>query len=267
MRRAVALLSICLVLSMSACRSDTVDLAYRLDADNVRTYRMEARAQATWDIGERGSGSYEVIYEVTEAVRSVDETGAVVAVVMSPENVTEDGLPSPGPGERSFTLQISPGGEVLQVLEVDGISAEALEPEELAFIGTYRPALPENEVRLLDTWSSDQDLESGSVFQQVEAVGQLIALDIDHGDPVAELRFEGEGPLGWTTRLPQGEAELTGTATTENDVQLDIEDGHLDSSDSVTKGLFDVRIAPGGGEAPITGTLELDLHLSLQRLN
>ena len=266
MRRAVFILSLCLALFLTACRSDTVELAYRLDTDNVRTYRMEARAQATWDIGEQGSGSYRVVYEVTEAVRSVDAAGAVVAVVMTPQNVSEDGLPSPGPGERSFTLQISPGGEVLQVLEVDGVSAEALEPEELAFIGTYRPALPEREVRLLDTWSSDQDLESGSVFQQVEAMGQLVALDIDHGDPVAELRFEGQGPLGWTTRLPQGEAELTGTATTENDVQLDIEDGHLDLSDSVTKGSFDVRIAPGGGEAPITGTLELDLHLSLRRI-
>lgn len=266
MRRALFILSICLALFMAACRSDTVDLAYRLDADNVRTYRMEARAQATWDIGERGSGSYRVVYEVTEAVRSVDDAGAVVAVVMSPLNVSEDGLPSPGPGERSFTLQISPGGEVLQVLEVDGVSAEALEPEELAFIGTYRPALPEREVRLLDTWSSDQDLEAGSVFQQVEAMGQLVALDIDHGDPVAGLRFEGEGPLGWTTMLPQGEAELTGMATTENDVQLDIEDGQLDISDSVTKGLFNVRIAPGGGEAPITGTLVLDLHLSLRRI-
>lgn len=266
MRRSLLLPLLVLTLIAAACRSDTVELAYRLDAENVRTYTMTARAEASWDIGERGEGSYEVTFEVTEAVRSVDATGAVVAVVMSPTEVTEDGLPSPGPGERSFTLRVSPGGEVLEVLEVDGVSAEALEPEELAFIGTYRPPLPEREVRLLDTWSSDQELVSGSVFQQVSATGQLVALDIDHGDPVALLSFDGEGPLGWTTMLPQGEAELTGTASTNNEVQLDIEDGQLDTSDSVTRGSFDVRIAPGAGEAPITGTLDLDLHLFLRRI-
>ena len=265
MRRALILLSLIFALIATGCRSDTVRLTYRLDAENVQTYRMEARAQASWDIGGRGSGSYRVTFDVTEAVRSVDASGAVVAVVMAPDEVTENGLPSPGPGERSFTLRIGAGGEVLEVLEVDGVSAEALEPEELAFIGTYRPPLPTREVRLLDTWSSDQDLALGSVFQQVAATGQLTALDIDHGDPVAELRFEGAGPLGWTTRLPQGEAELTGTATTVNDAKLDIEDGHLDSSNSLTEGIFDVRIAPAGGEAPITGTLRLDLHLSLRR--
>ena len=265
MRRILVPLTLSL-LFLAGCRSDTVELEYRLDAENVRTYSMEARAEANWDIGGPGKGSYAVTFEVTEAVQSSDETGAVVAVVMTPVEVTEEGLPSPGPGERSFTLRISPGGEVLEVIEVDGVSAEALEPEELAFIGTYRPPLPTREVRLLDTWSSDQDLVAGSVFQQVAATGQLVALDIDHGDPVAKLSFEGEGPLGWTTMLPQGEAELTGTATTNNEVQLDIEDGHLDTSDSVTRGSFDVRIAPGGGEAPITGTLDLDLHLSLRRI-
>jgi hypothetical protein len=266
MRRALVIPLLCLGLVGAACRTDTVEIAYRLDAENVQSYRMNARAEATWDIGGPGSGSYEVEFEVTEAVRSVDETGAVVAVVMTPISVEEKGLPSPGPEERSFTLRVGPGGEVLEVLEVDGVVAEALEPEELAFIGTYRPPLPTRRVRLLDTWTSDQVLSSGSVFQQVAATGQLIALDVDGGDPIAELSFEGEGPLGWTTTLPQGEAELTGTASTTNLAEMDIDEGHLNSSASVTSGSFDVRIAPGGKQVPITGTLHLDLHLELRRV-
>lgn len=255
-----------MALFLPGCRSDTVELAYKLEAETVQTYRMEARAQASWDIGEHGSGSYKITLDVTEAVRSVDPSGAIVAVVMTPLEVSEEGLPSPGPGERSFTLRVGPGGEVLEVLEVDGITAEALEPEEIAFIGTYRPPMPTQAVRLLDTWTTDQVVESGSVFQQVASTGRLDALDVDSGDPVAELIFEGRGPLGWTTTLPQGEAELTGTAVTSNEAELDIIDGYLNTSSSVTSGHFDVRVEPGGGVAPIIGTLDLDLHLELRRI-
>lgn len=251
------------------CRPDTVDLTYRYPPDSTITYRMHALASASWDIGGRGRGSYDVTFEVTETVES-DEAGedVIVSVVMvpDPERVHERGLPSPGTTERSFALRIGKNGEVLEVLEVDGVPAEALDPDELAFIGTYRPPLPIDRVRLHDTWRSERAVELDAVFQQVVTTGELEGLRRDADGKIAELTYSGEGPLVWTTTLPQGEAELTGSGTTSSTAVLDIHGGSLRSATSTTQGEFEVRVDPGGGRAPIVGTLELDLDLTLERL-
>ena len=249
-----------------ACRPDTVDLTYRLDPDSVLRYEMVASADASWDIEGRGEGSYEVTFEITEAVRSVDEEGAVVSVVMDPVDVKEEVLLSPGPRERSFTLRVGPDGQVLEVVEVDGVPAEALEPDELAFIGTYRPPLPLEPVRLRDSWPAAQQLQVGSVFQQVASTGHLDALDVDGAAKVAELSYSGSGPLVWTTTLPQGAAELTGAADSTSTAEFDIEGGVLRSATSSTQGRFEVRVVPEQGQAPLTGTLRLDLELELTAL-
>ena len=253
---------------LSACRPDTVELAYQYPASNSISYRMQATANASWDIGGPGRGSYDVTFEVTETVESVEEDGVVVSVVMvpDPERVQERGLPSPGTTERSFALRIGENGEVLEVLEVDGVTSEALDPDELAFIGTYRPPLPEDRVRLRDEWQAETAVELDAVFQQVLITGELEGLRRDADGRVAELRYSGEGPLVWTTTLPQGEAELTGTGTTSSTADLDMDRGSLRSARSSTNGEFEVRVDPGGERAPIVGTLELDLDLTLERL-
>lgn len=227
---------------------------------------MEARASAEWDIGGPGRGSYEVSFAVTETVQSSDDDGAVVTVEMEPTEVVENGLPSPGTEQRSFALRIAPNGEVLEVLEVDGVAADALDPDELIFIGTYRPPLPRDPVRLGDEWEAEQEVRLASVFQQFVTTGRLDSLDRDEGGKIARLDYFGEGPLVWSTELPQGQAELTGFAHTRSEAVLDIDGGFLREANSSTSGDFDVRVDPGGQQAPITGTLTLDLDLDLRKL-
>lgn len=254
-----------LLLATVACRPDTVDLGYQYPEESLE-YRMRARASAEWDIGGSGRGSYVVTFAVTETVQSADDESAVVTVEMVPEQVEENGLPSPGSEERSFALEIGPDGEVLEVLEVDGVAAKALDPDELIFIGTYRPPLPQDRVRLGDEWEAEQEVRLGSVFQQFVTSGRLESLDRDARGRVARLRYAGEGPLLWTTELPQGQAELTGAAETTSDAELDIDGGFLRRASSSTSGEFEVRVDPGGQQAPITGRLELNLELDLEKL-
>lgn len=254
----------------TACRADSVDLTYRYPAQSSVTYRMQATANASWDIGGQGEGSYDVTFEVTETVEE-DEggEGVVVSVVMvpDPERVQERGLPSPGTTERSFALRLGENGEVIEVLEVDGVPAEALDPDELAFIGTYRPPLPVERVKLRDSWEAETAVDLDATFQQVMITGELRGLRRDADGRVAELSYSGKGPLVWTTQLPQGEAELTGTGTTTSTADLDMDGGSLRVARSSTNGEFDVRVDPGGERAPIVGTLRLDLDLTLKRLS
>ncbi len=166
-------------LALAACRSDTIDLTYRYPDDSEITYRLVARASAEWDIGGAGEGSYRVVFEVTERVQGDGGEGSLVAVTMTPISVRENRLPSPGANERSFRLRAGPNGEVLEVLELDGVEAAVLDPDELAFIGTYRPPLPLEPVTLGDTWTSEQEVDLEAVFQQVVTEGTLDALDRD----------------------------------------------------------------------------------------
>jgi hypothetical protein len=258
-----SLLLLLAAVGLNACRPDTVELKYRYPEQTVIPYRMDAAASARWDIGGQGSGSYHVVFDVTERVRGEQDGGAVVTVEMTPVSVDEDNLPSPGSGPRSFSLRIGANGEVREVLEVDGVPATALDPDELAFIGTYRPPLPLEPVGLGDEWESEQNVQVGSVFQQVVTVGELEGLRRDEDARVAALEYRGRGPLVWATELPQGEADLTGSATSQSAAEIDIDRGLLRRATSSTRGRFEVRVRPTDQQAPITGSLQLDLNLRL----
>ena len=249
----------------SSCRSDSIALVYRFDPGVQTTYTLDAEASATWNIGGPGGGSYTVRFEVVETVEEADENGAIVSVEMTPVNVQERGLPSPGAERREFSLRIGPSGQVEEVLEIDGVAAAALDPDELVFIGIYRPPLSEDPVRLGDTWRSENQLRLEGVFQQVLTDGNLDRLDHDAGGRVGEIDYAGEGPLAWTTTLPQGKADLTGAAETSSRAIFDIDGGFLREANATTHGTFDVRVVPGGDRAPIMGTLELDLDLRVSR--
>lgn len=269
MPRLRSIILLCLLALLSAgCGTDQVDLRYRLEENSVLSYRLTARADASWDIGGPGSGSYEVVFDVTEAIRSADDSGAIVDVVMTPVEggIKEEGLPSPGPGERAFSLRIGQNGEVLEILQVEGVPAAALDPDELAFIGTYRPPLPLDLIRLHDTWESAQAVSVGNASQNIETVGTLVGLDVKGGSDIGEIEYKGGGPLSYVTALPQGEARLEGNASTISTAEMNIEDGFLEHAQSMTTGDFSVTVKTGSGSAPIRGDLRLNLELDLERV-
>jgi hypothetical protein len=252
----------------TACRPDTVEIAYRFEEGQTISYRITGRAEARWDIGEPGAGSYEVGFEVEETVRSADGDGAVVDVEMIPipESTREEGLPSPGLERRSFSLLLGPNGEVVEVLQLDGIAASVLDQDQLAFIGTYRPPLPPGETRLRDEWSDERRIRVGSTVRQIDTTGTLVGFGRDGDRRLARIEFTGRGPLEWVTTLPQGEAQLIGDAATNGTGLFDIDGGTIVEATSSTSGDFEVRVLPPGGRAPITGLLHLDLRLEVERL-
>lgn len=254
------------LLALVSCRPDTVQIEYRFPQDARLTYRLVAQAEAVWNIGSPGNGSYEVTFEVTEAIRSSDDDETIVAVTMEPVEVTEDGLPSPGAESRSFTLRVGTRGEVLEVLEVDDVPARALDADQLVFIGTYRPPLAVEPIRLHDEWEARQEVRTRSSFHQVATEGELVGLGRDEDGRIARLLYEGAGPLSWTTELPQGAAELTGSVRTRSRATFDMDGGFLRGSRSSTTGNFDVRVETEAGTLPLTGTLHLDLDLEIERI-
>ena len=227
---------------------------------------MEAHAQASWLLEGRGQGSYDAVFEVTERVEESSSGDNTVSVVMTPIDVREDGLPSPGLDERTFSLRTGPNGEVLEVIEVNDVEAGVLDNDQVGLIATYRPPLPLQPVRLNETWNAHQQLQLPSVFQQIATIGRLTRLDRDADGALAQLAYSGRGPLVRTIALPQGEADLTGSTTIDIDAQFDIDEGILRQATSQSVGRFDVRVLPPDQRAPIVGALRLDLDVELEQL-
>ncbi|MDQ3619158.1 MAG: hypothetical protein M3391_03400 [Actinomycetota bacterium] len=255
-----------LVLVAVGCRSDEVSLTYEYEVGQTLTYLVEATAHAEWDIGGTGEGSYRWVAEVFERVEEVDDEGALVEVTLAPTDVEEEGLLSPGSDDKTFSIRIDDKGRVLEVIEIDGVPAEDLDPEEVAFIGTYRPPLPTDAIRLREEWAAPPPPITEEGFQQLVSFVELDRLDRDVDGRTASISYSGESPLTRTTTLPEGDAELAGSASISGEAIVDLDGGFLRESTTTTEGDFEVRALPSDEGSPLSGSLHQVLELHLERI-
>jgi hypothetical protein len=253
--------ALCLV-ALSACRSDRVDLTYKYAADSEVKYRLTTVAEARWNIeGRRGSGGYEITYDVTERIEQVKQGNAVVAVTMDVVDFEERGLAAPG--RSSFKIRLGPDGEKLEVLDLDGVPATELAQEQLALINTFRPPLPIEPMPLHGTWSGRQAFDFPNVSQEIVAEGELTALRVSGERELAELDYAWDGPYQGTLTLPQGTAEFKGTEEVDAVAVFDLTGGFPRSQESTLVDRFDVAIQADDGSARRTGAYSAEIHSKL----
>jgi hypothetical protein len=249
----------------TAARPQPVQLDYSFDEPTRTGYRLQARARAEWDIQGRGAGSYDATYEIFERVLAVDDRGALISVTMTAQEIDERNLPAPGRSPTSFRLRVSHDGAVREVLGIQGKPAGSLRPDELVFLGTFRPPLPSRPVDPGERWRSASSATMGAVFRQIATRGTLRALEQRGSTTLATLAYSGQAPLVWTTALPGGRAELSGSADTRGEALFDVERGRLEEATSTTDATFEVRVLPRGDRPAAAGTLRLSLELDLHR--
>ena len=257
-----------------SCRPETVALAYKFPEGSSLNYEMVSRVEARWDFGSQegeseeatassGEGSYEVVFDVTEEVQSVEEDGAVVALQLQRTSVEDDNLTPPS--DSSFTVKVNEFGSVTEVIEVDGVAANLLEPEQKSVIRTYRPLLAVEPVRLYQEWPGSQEFQ-GPEFEQLTLVGRLEKLDRDDQGDFAELSYSGSGPLIGAFELPEGNAELSGSAETTGEAIIDLDDGLLRTATSTTRYEYEATVVPLAAGTPLTGPLTVEQELELTRM-
>ncbi len=227
---------------------------------------MRATARAEWDIGGGGRGQSSLEIRVLEEVVGVDAGGATLDVTMIPQQTTGSGLLAPGAERRSFKLRVAPDGSVREVLEINGLPARVLKPEDRTLIGTFRVPLPRSEVGLFDKWTASLGVGGEVGLGGSLLHGEVTRLDVRSDRDTAHLRYSGEGPLSWTVALPQGDAALDGEAATDIWAHFDIVGGFLAEARSTTRGIFDLRVDRGRVEAPISGELSFELEIEVERV-
>ncbi|MDQ3985089.1 MAG: hypothetical protein M3280_01130 [Actinomycetota bacterium] len=259
------LLVVALSMLLPACRPETVDLVYRFPEGSTLRYELVSAVKASWDLEGRepDEGSYRVAFDLTETVESADQDGAIVSLDLTRTSVEEDNFPPPD--SSSMTVGVATNGSVVEIVEVDDVPAGFIEPERRSIIRTYRPQLAAEPVRLYQEWPAEQGFQ-GPESEQVSLVGKLEGLDTDDQGDFAKLRFRGSGPLIGTAEVAEDTADLDGELRTNIEAMIDLEEGVLRSSSSITTYDFDVSVTPQDATNPITGTLHIEETLELRRV-
>ena len=273
MHRLVRVILAVIALVAVSCRPETVALTYQFPEGSSLCYEMVSTVRAEWDFGNQtgesdaasssGEGSYEVVFDVTEEVEEVDDNGAIVALDLKRTSVDQDNLTPPT--DSSFTVRVNEFGSVTEVIEVDGVAASLLEPEQKSVIRTYRPLLAVEPVRLYQEWPGSQEFQ-GPEFEQLSLIGRLEKLDRDEAGDFAELSYSGSGPLIGAFELPEGNAELSGSAKTSGSAVIDLDNGVLRTASSSTLYEYEANVVPLNAGTPLTGPLTVEQELELTRV-
>ena len=273
MHRLVCIVVAIVALAAVSCRPETVALAYQFPEGSSLSYEMVSSVRAEWDFGAQGGeseatsssgeGSYEVVFDVTEEVEEVDDNRAIVALDLRRTSVDQDNLTPPT--DSSFTVRVNEFGSVTEVIEVDGVAASLLEPEQKSVIRTYRPLLAIEPVRLYQEWPGSQEFQ-GPEFEQLSLIGRLEKLDRDDAGDFAELSYRGSGPLIGSFELPEGNAELSGSAKTSGRAVIDLDNGVLRTASSSTLYEYEANVVPLDAGTPLTGPLTVEQELELTRV-
>lgn len=252
------------LLVLVSCSKETVEPVYSYPAGTAR-YRLEATGAARWNVGGRDSGSYRISYRVKETIRRTG-SGALVTLELTPTDVEQDKLLPLGSETRSFTLRLGAKGEVLEVVEVDGLPPRDLNPDELTLIAAFRPPLPIGAVAVRDRWRSDQAVELDGVSERLTTRGRLDALGVDSAGEFARLSYEGSGTLTGRPSFEFGRAGLEGPITTRGTGIFDLGGGFLRQGRLVTTARFEVELDRRRQLPAIVGTMRTELRVDVERL-
>lgn len=254
------------LIAFGACATPPIVLrpAYRLG--EARSYRLEATAFTTSDIG----GTVQRERTVLRArslvqVIAVDGEEATLRLTLTPESFARDGRAVATPPEQSAELVVGADGAVLRILTIGGVAAELVPTDVADLAPVLGSALPPGRMRLGDRWSQSlvapaAPSPSPGEGQAGRQAGHVAALRVVRGYDCAIVMLSARRPLQRRRELGDQVLSLTGTETSATEIAFAFREGlpveiHTDSEGSfrVGSGQF------SGGTLTIAGSTDLTL--------
>jgi hypothetical protein len=175
-----------------------------------------------------------------------------------------------GSADRTFVVRLDRAAQLAGVETVEGLPPSVLGPDALPEILPGAPAAPpDRPLAPGDRWDIDlrPDLP-GADQTRLQGSGRLVELRLVNGRKVASTSAVTRIPLTSSERVRRGILTLDGVATTETTAIRTLTDGAVEEATSVTRGSFDVTLAPPPGSPgdPLTGTLSIDVRSETRRI-
>lgn len=259
-RRLMVAAAVALVAS-TACRPDTVRLAYRPSVGEVAGYAVRTETETEVEIpGEPVRRANRVLTLVaTHTVVANDPDGARVRVV----------LDVPGQPARQLVVRLDRSAQLREV-----VAAAVTLPGDLDDLGLpelFPPAAgapPARPLRLGDRWRIAETVRlPGQGPTRLTGSGELAALGTENGRRVARVRWRNDLDVARSTATGGLRLALRGRQRTVGTTTYDIDDGSVVAARALTTGDFRVVLRPpaDAGAPPPTGSFRLTVRSDVRR--
>jgi hypothetical protein len=268
-RRLIVPLTACLLLS--ACASDRIPLAYRIEPGRRLEHRLILHADITRSLqGQTRRQEVVATFRASQEVLApLPNGGANATVSLTPESLEVDGRPvDPGP-DQEFGVELAADGRVVAITGGDQTD-EALGPVGIErLLPRLRPVLPGHPVRPGDAWSSETEFVDESGRFSLTASSRLRQLGIVDGQRSALVRTTYESPVDREEVFQNAVARMEGTDVGAQEAWFAL-DGFLVRATGDSVGSYRVTFTPPGGEvglSPVEAGLVVRLHTEMQLLS
>ena len=253
-----------LLVSITACRPDTVRLTYRPEVGDVERYEVRVRSESEVRIGiappERREESVVLVAEHTVVQAGSD--GVRVEVVL-----TQEGEP-----QRRFVVVFDRSAQLRRVESIEGLPEEALGTFGIAEIFPAAAGAPPDELLAPgDRWTIDEEfsLPGSPAPTRLDGTGRLLELGVVDGADVARIESHARLPLSAVRPSSRGELRLDGVQEGDYRATHDLDDGSVRSASSTTVGRYDLDVVPppGQGGRAVPGSLEVRVESETRRID
>lgn len=252
-----ALVLLAAVLSLSACRDGTVQVAFRPEVGARYTYRVTVDAEVVTRIADRPERrtTAEDVFTARHTVLAAGPDGTRVEVRLEAEEQEP----------RTFVVRLDRAGQLVEVQRIEGIPADVLRGLGLSELyPAAAGALPDRGLAPGDRWVIDEAVDGG----RIRGTGRLTGLGVRGGRRRASVESDYVLPVARTTTEGDRPLRLEGDQRTTAESTYDLRDGAVEEVRAETNGTFRLAVlpspdAPGPG---IPGRLELHVRSTTRRL-
>jgi hypothetical protein len=242
--RALALVLLLALAALAGCKDDTVLVTFRPEPGSTYTYesRVTATVSTRLEGGTPQRNTEEAVLRSRHTVLSSGSDGVRVQV-----ELRRGSSPT-----RTFVVRFDRAAQLEEVESVEGIPAEALGALGLSEIfPAAAGAPPDRRLAPGDRWLINERVELPGIATPAElsGTGRLAELSVKDGRDLATLTSTVTLPLASSTsgRTAGAVIDLDGTQVSDNTVTYDLADGSVRELDAVTRGAFDIVVAPPAG--------------------
>lgn len=252
---------------LSSCSDPAVSIRYEFDQPDGperAVYRWTVDASTDLDTPRlTESKQLRLVLRVEEEAsdRSSSPERPLLAVVLTPESLTEDGVDRPPGAPLTMALDVDPLGKVrsIQVQQIPPTSLNALELDRL--VTEFRPALPDHPVSIGETWPASVRVDGAVSRIRLDGEGRLEGFRLKSGLRLALLHVERRGDVLTSQTVGRAPVQLPGKVSSTMTAEIDLEGGRLFSASSRSVTLFTLS-GEGGG---LGGTLRVVIETRVHR--
>lgn len=253
-------------LLLSACRPDSVRLAFRPGPGRQYHYEVRVDSLTVTTLGDRAprrTTSSFVLRTDQEVVRTVG-TMTEVRVRLQVVGGAADRQPT------TLLVRLDRAAQLADVERIEGLPSSVLGQLGLAEVfPAAAGAPPDRALAPGDRWAIDEPLRlAGGQDTRLRGFGRLSELDVVGGRKVATVESRYQLPVRRLAPEDPKTVVLTGTQSTTTRTTHELEDGSIRSAHSRSRGEFQLALRPPKGQPgpTVRGSLVVEVRSTTTRL-